>query len=304
MSIEQELIKSWHENYEPLWNTEARLSKAEFQIPGEPRLVLVHNSLRDYYEKNKKKEAEERQIGGGKCVLDDEPRVRSKTIPYETLFFRINAKPSLKFHLFIQPLEHREYPLASDHKTIMDFVSETNFAVYQNLRGSGAGFPDHVHYQGQLRENFPLLTDYLYEPSAEITNDRFDLIYPQMLNFGALFKMKSQKARDVVSYLIQEIGEELVNEGIFYNLIFSKNKVFLFPRTKEIAQNIPQELRELGMDQWQIAGQEMGYLFSAKCLPIFQRLSWQTLVDISRETTVVDTSQQQNLKDLINRRCK
>ena len=55
------------------------------------------------------------------------------------------------------------------------------------------------------------------------------------------------------------------------------------------------------MDKWQIAGQEMGYLFTAKYKKILENLSYQVLVDALKETTVKDIEQQHSLKDLVSR---
>ncbi|MFA7708136.1 MAG: DUF4922 domain-containing protein [Candidatus Pacearchaeota archaeon] len=304
MSIEQMLKDSWNKDYELKWEEKSQLSRAEFQIPEHQRIIVIHNSIREDYEKKKKSEAEERQNKQRICCLDDEVNVKNNSVPYGSLFFRISLFPALRFHLFAQPLEHRDYPLASDHKTVMDFVSETNFAIYQNLKGSGAGIPDHVHYQGHLRENFPLLTDSLHEPLPEKTNEFFDVSYPQMLVFGVLFKMKNEKAKEKVSYLIEEVGKEINKQGIAYNLMFDKNKVFLFPRTREIVKNLPYELKGSGIDQWQIGGQEMGNLFNSKYLSVFQRLSWNVLNYVLRETTVTDKTQQKYLKELVHRRIR
>jgi len=299
MGIEQALAQLWEIKYERLWQEHAEVTKREFPMWSSENhpMVMVHNTLRDYYESVKKKQAQEREKSGQKSCPLDEERSTKDSIKYGNLLFRMNGNPTLEYHLFAQTAEHREHPTQEDHLTIMDFVDETDYAVFLNLRGSGAGIPDHLHYQGHKRVNFPFLLK-LGIGSLRY-NRQFEIWSHDIINYTLELKYTAERGKEAVSEYIAKLDEIIRAEGLSYNLLFDKNRVYLFPRTMEIAENIHDGLREAGMDKWQIAGQEMGYLFTAKYKQILEKMTAKALANALRDVTLSDPEERQQFEKLV-----
>ncbi|MDD4353865.1 MAG: hypothetical protein PHN56_05405, partial [Candidatus Nanoarchaeia archaeon] len=187
-------------------------------------------------------------------------------------------------HILLMPLEHRSKPLPNDNLAIMDFVNSNDYSVFVNLKGSGASTPDHLHYQGQRRENFPLINNE-FKKSLLAKGNNIDLYSFNQVNSGYFFEYNLEK-KEKASIALGKIIDSVTEQGLSYNLFFDKNKIFIFPRTREIAIRIPDELKNAGMDKWQIAGQEMGYLFTAKYKSIFDAITPQALYNSLEDVTL------------------
>ena len=212
MDINQELERMWNNEYKDIYDTNSTLSSLELSPAGKNRFKVIHNSIRDYYERNSKSDSKKILETSKNCPLDDFERLKNKAVNFKNLFFRINVKPSLKNHLFVQGLNCTPYPTPIDHETIMDFVSITDYTVYQNLSGSGAGIPGHMHYQGQKREYFPLIMDNLDKGVPIIDNDLFSIFYPKTVQFSMMFIPKSDISHKVLSEKMILIGENMKKE--------------------------------------------------------------------------------------------
>ncbi|MFX1257308.1 MAG: DUF4922 domain-containing protein [Promethearchaeota archaeon] len=286
MNIQESLNKLWEKNYAKKWMKYAKLSIRKFPYyPGDKYpMIMVHNTLRDQWESVKKTQAEQRQKDNSYCPLDLSADQNKDSIRYGNLIFKININPTLKHHLMIYTHEHREPPYSRDHFTILNFVKETDYAVFLNLRGSGAGIPDHLHYQGQKRKYFPLLFMDLNAKKL-VENGHFELWRPKIKTYGLMFKILTQKGCKIVSRLLELLDSIIRTKERSYNLFFDNEKIFLFPRQKEIATNVKEELKTAGMDKWQIAGQEMGYLFTAKTKEIIDTMTGQALLTALKDVT-------------------
>lgn len=300
MNIEEGLNRLWEKNYAKKWQEYAKISIRKFPYYNGDKcyMVMVHNTLRDLWETIKKAQAEQRQNESGYCPLDISSNTKNNSIKYCDLIFEINTNPTLKYHLMIYTNEHREPPQSRDHLTILNFVNETDYAVFLNLRGSGAGIPDHLHYQGHKRKHFPLLFMDLNARKLK-KYDHFELWRPKIKTYGLMFKTLSEKGRETVSQILEDLDNIIRTEERSYNLFFDNEKIFMFPRQKEIATNIMEELRAVGMDKWQIAGQEMGYLFTAKTIAIFKKMTGKALLDALKDVTYSDKKLQKDFEDLI-----
>lgn len=297
--IAREIDRIWEKQNGDRWRQHARLTVREFpayeneQYP----IVAVHNTLRDQWEAMKKQLADEREKGEKNCELDDPDETREDYIRWGNLFFRTNCNPTLEGHVFIKTGDHRELPKARDHETIIDFVNLTDYAVFLNLRNSGAGIPDHLHYQGHKREYFPLLKRQSQDRRIR-SYGSFELAVREGLNCTLVVNYNDE-ARKLVAEVTEYLGYYISSLGLGYNLIFDKNRIFLFPRKCEIAPNIPQELAAAGMDKWKIAGQEMGLLFSAKFKPVLEMLNYGALADALKDVTIPSWSEREEFYRIV-----
>lgn len=297
MGIEQELEQLWADEYGENWNKNSKLTTRTFPCcdSDEHPIKIIHNTIRDNWESVKRKEAEKRDRKySDACPLDTE---NATYIPYQDLLFKFNENPTLKYHLFVKAAEHRERPRFQDHHTILDFVDETDYAVYLNLRGSGAGIPDHLHYQGHKRMHFPLL--FKHSLSEIKQNPHVDLLRTDMIHYGLLFKYRNEKGKDEISRILVYLDTVVKEIDMSYNLLFDKGCVFLFPRTREVASNLPESLVKAGMDRWQIAGQEMGLLFSAKYRRIIDYVTRDILLSTLRNVTISDPDDQTKFEQIV-----
>lgn len=292
MNAEEFLQRSWDRKYEEKWK-KGLLTVKEFPAEnGLPAMTIVNNSLRDKWEANKKTESQKREKGLEKCPLDNPVDLSKEYVNHGSLYFRININPTLRNHLFIKILEHRERPTAEDNLSAMEFVDETDYALYLNLRGSGAGIPDHLHYQGQKRENFPLLRDFKSEKIY--STEDFELSRLDGIAYALLFKYQGEKGRRKVAEALGNMDAQVGK----YNLLFDDGEVFLFPRPLEVASGLPKVLLDAGADKWGIAGQEMGFLFNAKYKSILENVNHEMLANILESVTLNDRERQRELEDM------
>lgn len=287
--IGRRLDKIWGKYFEERWrcgNLNERILK-RFSGDNNP-MFIVHNTLRDQWENTKSQRITQwkrSHIDG--CWFDGLERSR-KCMPYGSLSFTFAWPATYRHHLLIFCKDHREEPSAEDHLCVMNFVKVTDYAVFLNLRGSGAGLPEHLHYQGHKRYRFPLLKAH-YRTHQLATNAMFDVLsLEETDNYAVIFQYKSLRALEVVASILETAHLVLTNEGLSYNLLFDKGRVFLFPRVQEIAKKIPPYLENTGMTQWQIAGQEMGHLFTAKNRMIFQTVKKEDLQCAIKEVCLTD----------------
>jgi len=295
MNAEEFLQQSWNRTYEEKWKTGV-LTVRDFPAEnGLPAMTIVHNTLRDQWEATKKEELQDRERGLEKCPLDAMEDPIMDYIKYGSLYFRINANPTLKNHLFIKVLEHKERPAAEDYLSAMEFVDETDYAIYLNLRGSGAGIPDHLHYQGQKRKHFPLLRDFKFT-RIDGTRD-FELSRLEGLTYAILLRYQGEKGKRKVAEALGRIDGQIGN----YNLLFDDNHIFIFPRPKETASHLPKVLIDSGANRWSLAGQEMGLLFTAKYKPILENVTHEMLANILKSVTLNDKGRQIELEEITRR---
>ena len=120
-------------------------------------------------------------------------------------------------------------------------------------------------------------------------NPNYDVSELPIVNYGLGFTPRNQKGTKEISVLIEQTARELFAGGLSYNFLINENTIYVFPRTREIALTIPPKLKEAGMDKWQIAGQEMGWLFTAKYNGIYALIDYEVLHTALKEVTLDDS---------------
>lgn len=282
--IESGIIESldslWTEKFIELWERTV-ISDKTLSAEG-LNMRVIHNNMRDHWEKTKKHTIEEKK----ECPFDSaEQEIGEKYFPYRKLLFSINTNPTLNKHLIIASRKHKSR--ADDweeHHEIIRFVNSSDYCVFLNLKGSGAGIPEHLHFQGQKRDNFPLLERDYPSITRNILSGKVNITYIDLPNKCIRFEYgKEEHLGANVAARIDHVMEE---RNYSYNLIYDKNTLYFFPRSKEIATNIPDRLRLAGVNEWKIAGQEMGLLFTAKYHSIFDNASANDLYSILKEVSL------------------
>lgn len=311
MTIEERLSQLWDLHSREDWDKYARLTVRAFKSKGNGcySMTIIHNTLRDHWEQIKSATHQSNGIQTNSCVLDDPnnpTEIAEKYTPYGTLMFRNNSNPTLKHHLFIKTPEHREEPHIGDHATMIDFTSHAVYAAFLNLRGAGAGLPDHLHFQGQLRIHFPLLTYWDDEGIGDIvrTGEKFTLHRYAYPNYGIVLAFDARAHKKDADELLCEMHKPLQEEFNSFNLLYDKNRVAIFPRRNETAQNVPPELEAAGMKRWQIAGQEMGHLFTAKYKQIAEVMTRESLIGALQDVTLIDHDEQRRFENFITKYTK
>jgi len=307
MRIEDRLDLLWELYSRESWDRYAILTVREFpgDANGNPTLIIVHNTLRDHWEMKKSSNLQGNTIQKPKiCVLDDpnnESENPEKYTPYGTLLFKINQNPTLKHHIFAKTPDHREEPRIGDHATIISLVESTGYAAFLNLRRSGAGLPYHLHFQGQLRKYFPLLKHWDTRGIGEKVYEgkNFQLHRHAYPNYGVVISLDAAASKQKADTMLCEMHQPIFDNFISYNLLYDKGRIAIFPRRNETAQNVPTELEAAGMKKWQIAGQEMGHLFTAKYKTIADSMTREALIGALQEVTLVAREEQMMFEDLV-----
>ncbi len=299
--VHQKLMQFWDNFYSKRWLKHAELRKRVFPTEKGIDLEIVHNAIRDEWERNKHKRTENGQQSEKDCPLCGYYGEDSQVL-FDGLWYGINVKPTLRNHILVNVEEHRAEPTAQDFRSLMRFVLGAPYGVYMNYIGSGAGIPDHAHYQGQKDHHYPVIS--IGFRSSEIAEGKkgIKLYRPDLLHYCLLVEYEPQHT-DYVASLAEEIHHTVLDLDnpsggkLSLNPLLYRNRLIVSPRTCEKYQGeLPKDLSDAGMKRWQIAGQEMGYLFTAKFRGILQNMTRGVLTSAVVGTTLTDPGTQADLE--------
>jgi hypothetical protein len=338
MSIGNDLEKLWETYVSQNWDTCAQISARTMMYDG-LEFVMVYNPMRDSYESTKQHNAEKTKLDRSSCLLCPENIGDEASIDYGGLTIYINSRPTLKGHLLINTPAHSASPTAECHSSAIMLANETDYLVFQNLKNSGAGIPNHFHYQAQLRENFPLadLADSgTLDLHAISSNPNYTVLVPttsqqyddvtqlygnasahtsrHIPNYGALITLADLSERTIseVSHDLLDMHAAILRQetgpAISYNLLFDRKNIWIFPRTHEKldlsalpleSEETGKRLIESGLKDWQIGGQEMGHLFTARTRGILDNMTSDILGYALESVTISDKSGRSQFENLL-----
>jgi hypothetical protein len=161
------------------------------------------------------------------CEEHDEYQVLEAVVQFAHLRVYYNIKFAARCHFLIAPFsEHREYPNQNDVTSLLKLALLSGLSIFGNFRDSGAGYPQHVHYQS-LEIVFPI--------AERAVENIFSTDYIRVARIDypvAAFRLSS----------VTKEGIELIAKAVPvlphpYNLLFYGENIFLIPRTKSVPFN-------------------------------------------------------------------
>jgi hypothetical protein len=299
--VHEKLMEFWDRFYSEKWLEHAELRKRVFPTEKGIDLEIVHNAIRDEWEKNKHKRTENGQQSEKDCPLCGYYGHDSQVL-FAGLWYSINIKPTLRNHILVNVEEHRAEPTAKDFFSLMRFVQAAPYGVYMNYIDSGAGIPDHAHYQGQNDHHYPVVS--IGFRSSELAEGKkgVRLFRPDLLHYCLLIEYEPRYTGYAAS-LAEDIHHTVLEVDnpsggkLSLNPFLYRNRLIVSPRSSEKYQGeLPKELIDAGMKRWQIAGQEMAYLFAAKFRAILDNMTRDVLTSAVAGTTLYDPGTQADLE--------
>lgn len=178
-------------------------------------------------------------------------------------------------HFTIIPASSEHYPQYLDKKFILfalEFMKDAkNLVLIFNSWGAGAS-QNHLHFQALYKkERLPL-----EDAGLELIGDKSGVKVYRLKNYpaqGIVFEggSKEERAGVITDYLKKLSGKA-------YNFVFTKEKVYFFPRAKESPSSYPQ----LKLGAWELAGR---FVFVDK--EIFLSIKEKELNTILNEITKI-----------------
>lgn len=224
--IKDLLERKWKKRFGSEFRTlETKKKKIAFPESGVDFSVVYLEHLEKY-----KKYPTENRSGEPECFMcknEDEYNRSEGTAK----FGHLNIWLSLKFaapchYLIFDPSDHREEPNEKDIIALHELAKATGLSIFGNYRSSGAGFPQHAHYQS-LEIVFPIARSKEIYAFTESGIKAEKLRYPI-----TAFRLTWEKASSIGS--IAKIIPELPKP---YNLMFFGDEIYLVPRIKSTPSN-------------------------------------------------------------------
>jgi diadenosine tetraphosphate (Ap4A) HIT family hydrolase len=193
------------------------------------------------------------------CPFDimDEGKVLGKQMAYG-----INIYPYFPMHLIAYPLQHREEPAANDMLELWSFARISGMAGFLNLRDSGAGIPEHVHYH-LIPPVLPL-----FDAASSLEKRKRDMSLRSMDFSAEAYRLKTDNL------------DAAVNLALAYehakNVIVHEDSLYLIPRTEVFSPVAP---------GWKIAAAEVAGFFIPRDEELYDSMDFGLAKKIIEDTT-------------------
>jgi hypothetical protein len=217
----------WLAIYGDLWSADARETKVVSSSGGDLSFHVIHSAqLQGWYDSP----AGRKRYSTPKCFFcdrHDEYNQLTAVCNFEHLVIYQSIKFCGPAHYLIAPEEHREQISAPDVRTLERLSATTRLSVFGNLRGSGASYPAHLHFQS-LDAEFPAAGRNLSRVIFSQGGVRLTMLeYPVLL---LRFDAESERDWLLVDRLIARIP------GTF-NPLWWRKSIYVIPRAKSIPFN-------------------------------------------------------------------
>lgn len=257
---DKEILERWQQPLEDYFkNALVRLIPSEY---GNLKVIF-----------NEKRITSENYESAEKCILCN--LKKRKTIDFGNYLITSNVYPFAKHHRLIVTKEHYALPKLEDFEFALKISELTGETIILSLKGSGAGIPEHLHFQ-TFDELMPInstKTEKITE-NKDISVGR--LIFP---SYGIKIRGKN-----LAYWLFKITG----NINYLYNLVFSNQDVILFPRTAIV----PSE-----KVYWKFGATELSGLFVLKIRELLDQIEKEQLYEFMKKATL---SKKEEIDDFEN----